>query len=188
MNNEQLNSLALTAQKGCVHSNEAILGVFVPIINDVVNKVWYRVKDESLLRYSCFKVLEWSIKSFDASKGNFYNYALRNIKRTRNAHLKRRESNWKENAPLELDEEERSPINFIRDVLADVEDEVLIREKVALLAEGDPRRMAILNQWMRGCTNASDLARYLADTFGGDPKNHRVEVHRFKIKCQKALA
>ncbi|MED1742042.1 hypothetical protein P4U97_21530 [Bacillus swezeyi] len=73
------------------------------------------------------------------------------------------------------------------DVLADVEGEVLLKEKIALLAQDDPRKKTILAIWNRGCTNDSEISSLLAERFGGNPESHRKFIRRFRVHCQNQL-
>lgn len=79
----------------------------------------------------------------------------------------------------------------IEDVLADVEEKVLgkflEKEKVTLLAKGDKRREKVLKAWASGVTNASEISRLLAQSFGGKYNTHRVFVKRFKTECRETL-
>lgn len=73
------------------------------------------------------------------------------------------------------------------DVLANVEGKVLLKEKVALLAQDDPRKRTILEEWIRGCTNDTDISTLLAQRFGGNAKCHRIFIQRFRSRCQSQL-
>ncbi|WP_260853799.1 hypothetical protein [Bacillus sp. WP8] len=75
-----------------------------------------------------------------------------------------------------------------KDVLADVESEVLLKEKTALLAQGDLRKEMILTNWSRGCTNNTEIAMLLAQHFGGNIEGYRKYIQRFRLKCQRELA
>lgn len=75
-----------------------------------------------------------------------------------------------------------------QDVLADVEGEVLLKEKTALLAQGDLRKEMILMNWSRGCTNNTEIAMLLAQHFGGNIEGNRKYIQRFRLKCQRELA
>ncbi|WP_144494212.1 hypothetical protein [Bacillus sp. WP8] len=74
------------------------------------------------------------------------------------------------------------------DVLSDVEGEVLLKEKTALLSQGDLRKEMILTNWSRGCTNNTEIAMLLAQHFGGNIEGYRKYIQRFRLKCQRELA
>ncbi|MHC2451069.1 DNA-directed RNA polymerase specialized sigma24 family protein [Bacillus altitudinis] len=75
-----------------------------------------------------------------------------------------------------------------QDVLADVEGAILLKEKTALLAQGDLRKEMILTNWSRGCTNNTEIAMLLAQHFGGNIEGNRKYIQRFRLKCQRELA
>ncbi|MBU5266242.1 hypothetical protein [Virgibacillus proomii] len=69
------------------------------------------------------------------------------------------------------------------DTLADVEADVLNKETINLLAEGDRQKKVILEAWSLGNTNNSLISRALADALGGNPESYRKSVNRFKKRC-----
>ncbi|MGD7062334.1 hypothetical protein ACQCU3_12670 [Bacillus altitudinis] len=75
-----------------------------------------------------------------------------------------------------------------QDVLVDVEGAILLKEKTALLAQGDLRKEMILTNWSRGCTNNTEIAMLLAQHFGGNIEGNRKYIQRFRLKCQRELA
>ncbi|MCY7572461.1 MULTISPECIES: hypothetical protein [Bacillus] len=75
-----------------------------------------------------------------------------------------------------------------QDVLADVEGAILLKEKTALLAQGDLRKEMILKNWSRGCTNITEIAMLLAQQLGGNIEAHRKFIRRFRLYCQRVLA
>jgi hypothetical protein len=54
-----------------------------------------------------------------------------------------------------------------------------LRERVALLAEGDPKRRMILKAWYNGY-NDSETGEMLAHLFGGKSESHRMFARRFR--------
>lgn len=83
--------------------------------------------------------------------------------------------------------EKRAPIEFSDD-LAVVDDALLVKEKIALLAKGDLKKRAILIAWSDGFYNDSALSELLAQLFGGKPESHRQAIKRFRSFCQESLA
>lgn len=80
------------------------------------------------------------------------------------------------------------------DVLADVEELVEYREserdingKIARLATSD-RDKVILKAWSDGYYETKDVARILANTFGGNQESHVRYINRFKEKCEKSIS
>ncbi|MED1423706.1 hypothetical protein [Bacillus altitudinis] len=74
------------------------------------------------------------------------------------------------------------------DVLSDVEGAILLKEKTALLSQGDLRKEMILMNWIRGCTNMTEIAMLLSQHFGGNIEAHRKFIRRFRLYCQRVLA
>jgi hypothetical protein len=75
-----------------------------------------------------------------------------------------------------------------RDELALVDDGLITNEKIALLAEDDSRKLAILNAWSNGDYNDSHTASVLADRHGGNAESHRKFITRFRTTCRGQLA
>ena len=96
----------------------------------------------------------------------------------------------KEYAELIIDGNEETSYE-IEDVLANVENIVIgndeVKEKVALLAQGDYRKETVLNAWINGNTNDSEISRALACAIGGNESGHRSFVKRFRTYCRQQL-
>ena len=96
----------------------------------------------------------------------------------------------KEYAELIIDGNEETSYE-IEDVLANVENIVIgndaVKEKVALLAQGDYRKETVLNAWINGNTNDSEISRALACAIGGNESGHRSFVKRFRTHCRQQL-
>ena len=96
----------------------------------------------------------------------------------------------KECAELIIDGNEETTYE-IEDVLANVENIVIgnhaVKEKVALLAQGDYRKGTVLNAWINGNTNDSEISRALACAIGGNESGHRSFVKRFRTHCRQQL-
>ncbi|MFL1672152.1 hypothetical protein [Paenibacillus dendritiformis] len=168
-------------------SSEAeLLMEVLPNINHMRDKVWYRVKDESAFGYACFTGLVRSFKNYDESKGPITKLGWYIIK----ANLKRH-TDWRTRLEVEslefLQETNEDKSNKLKDVLADVEEVVLFKEKIAFLAEGDSRKEVILRAWSEGFENESELAALLAQRFGGNAESQRKFIRRFRKSCRKRL-
>lgn len=75
------------------------------------------------------------------------------------------------------------------DVLANVESGLLIKETTDLLAKGDRRKEFVLNAWLTGFTNDTELSLVLADEFKEtQPSGHRSFIKRFRIECRGMLS
>ncbi|WP_068792805.1 hypothetical protein [Brevibacillus laterosporus] len=193
MNHNQIEIIAIAAQKGCEKSKELVYKDFIPIINDYVNRNWYKVQNEASLTKELIDALDQAIKDFDVEKGSFSRLARFNLERCFRKFIKRRKYNRTDNIPLEreIDDEGNTIIDTLADVFRETEQEMIIKEsineKIALLAKGDSRKKAILLAWSDGFYNDSALSELLAQLFGGKPDSHRRSITRFRSFCQTTL-
>jgi hypothetical protein len=193
MTDEQLNSLAVKAANGCCTSSEAILTYFIPIVQRMSSQVWYMFLDESSFEHECYRKITRAATKYDPTRGRtFRNFVLHKLQGVRSTHLKRRSKSRTNLTSIEAlasrdDEGNDTPYDVI-DNLAVIDDGLLVNEKIALLAEDDSRKLAILNAWSNGEYNDSDTASFLAKRYGGNSESHRKFINRFRTTCQKALA
>lgn len=194
MNYNQIEIVAIAAQRGCEKSKELVYKDFIPIINDYVNRNWYKVQNEASLTKELIDTLDQTIKDFDVEKGSFNRLARFNLERCFRKFIKRRKYNRTDSIPLEREIDDEG--NTISDTLADgfreLEQEMIIREsineKIALLTKGDPRKKAILLAWSDGFYNDLALSELLTQLFGGKPNSHRQTIKRFRTFCQATLS
>ena len=183
MKKSQLNILAVTAKQGCEMSLWKLKRYFAPFIQDILNRSWYLLDDYARFEDECYRYVEDSIKRYDPEKGdleNMVNYRLMLAEKKyvgRGSH-KRLES---------LDAMPYTVRAQIEDDTIDVAGDVVTKETAALLAKGDQRRMAILNAWLDGLNNDSQLSSLLAQRLGGKRESHRKFITRFRYECKEAL-
>ena len=193
MDNEQLNKLAISAQQGSDSAYHEILRHFLPKISRISESIWYLVVNETHFEQSCIVGIKDAIKRFDQSKGAFstqVNFHIRQAKSRSISRLTKRRRGY------EMDyldkhssgDEERSSNYEVVDDLAVIDDGIIVNEKIALLAEDDSRKLAILNAWSNGEYNDSDTASFLAKRYGGNSESHRKFINRFRTTCRGALA
>jgi hypothetical protein len=194
VDNLEINNLAVNAKNGCEKSKETLLNIFLCLIYKESEIIWYKIKNFVKFEEDCLNKINWSIANLD--EGNirsFYWMSVKTIRRVRNDHLKRNKRDHTKFTSIEAfkqkkENEDKEYIFEVEDVLADVEQEVLLKEKVALLAEGDSRKLAIINEWIKGCYSDTDIAELLAQRFGGKSESHRKYIQRFRSTCQTTLA
>lgn len=75
-----------------------------------------------------------------------------------------------------------------KDVLADVESNLMAKEMTALLAQDDQRKEFIVGCWSIGNENNLLISRLLAQTFGGTVEAHRKFINRFRKDCYEYLS
>lgn len=76
------------------------------------------------------------------------------------------------------------------DVLANVDaDSIITKETTTLLAKDDRRKEFVLNAWLVGFSNDSELSLVLADEFNDtQPSGHRSFIKRFRNDCRTLLS
>lgn len=160
----------------------------VEIVQNVSESIWHRLPDVTVFEHFCYveigkAIAHGNISSIEGFAGYIARRAAaRHLKRTGYESPKMFSEMASENREDE-EEVEYEPI----DVLADVESEVINKETVTLLAEGDCRRKKVLEGWALGNTNDSQISRSLARSFGGNADSHRKFVQRFRTSCQDKL-
>jgi hypothetical protein len=144
--------------------------------------------DITSFEYECYQKIGKAIETYGTSIRNLKSYAKRICGKVAKVHLDRR----KLPEAISLYCTEASAAFDIQDVLANVEEHMIenetLNKKVALLAQHDSRKLAVLNAWANGLTNELDISRMLAHSIGGSVEGHRSFIKRFKTKCQTKLA
>jgi hypothetical protein len=194
LTNEQLNILAIQSKNGCLKSLWEIRGYFWQIVHKMSDDNWLRIDNQERFEHSSYKRIEEAIKNYDLKKGSFAWQVMFRLRNLLHQHVKR--SKLRKNVTYLQDHQGYTDEGvknedyslILQDTLASVDAEYLVNEKVALLAEGDPRKLAILKEWTDGGFNDSETAALLEQRFGGNSESHRKYVIRFRIKCQKTLA
>lgn len=187
---QSLDKLACLAKAGCKESKEKILNKYLPLINRYCQVNWYRVNNEGSLTAHLISKLEHAIRVFDENKGSFERLVTQSLNEGLRRFVKRRKYNRDDlrSISYQFSDSEDSLEETYKDVLANVEDDVVIKEIAALLAKGDRRKLAIINAWLDGLGNDSKLSLLLAQQFGGKPESHRQAIKRFRSECQVSLA
>jgi len=187
----QLNKLVDKAKEGCVEARDEVLRFFIPIVQRISQNIWHLLRDQSSFEQKCYRTLLREMSRFDTSRGVFHDFILWKFRGIKSDYIKnhgiRRERLSSIEALASASEDGKKGFD-IKDDLAIVESEPLLNEKVALLAEGDPRKLSVLNVWKLGFYNDSDTALLLAERHGGNSESQRKFITRFKTKCQIALS
>lgn len=199
MSSEKLNRLAEMASRGCSEAEEEIFRFFIPKVQRISDGMWNIVNDPTSFEQDCYREIRRAITTYrPGGCQTFEACVMWHIHEKRRDHIKRRRRKYVPEYFPDLTAESRdgTEIEFEPEdpgALASVENsvigEVSADEKIALLAEGDPRKLAILTEWMRGNESDSDVAALLAQRFDGTyPESHRKFIQRFRSRCQSALA
>lgn len=188
-----MNSLAREARTGCELAMSELYRYFIPIISRISRRIRHIIDDEVAFEAECYKRIEKSVQGFDNTKVSFYgivSYQLRLAERyftTRRGRQRKIVSSF-ESLIEQSDSktEAKRTVSFVDD-LAVIDDRLLVKEKIALLAKGDPKKVAILIAWSDGFYNESALSELLAQLFGGKPDSHRKSIIRFRYSCRETL-
>src|SRR5690625_302917 len=153
------------------------------------DKLIHKITDTTIFEDRCIKDIGNYLAMDEKNRRN-KNYLVRPVKRK----VQEAENGFKKEETDLLsdytyidddgDERELEP----EDVLANVESEVITKETIDLLAQGDRRKTKILEGWAIGNTNDKQVSRMLAHTLGGTIESHRKYIQRFRNKCGEQLS
>jgi len=196
VNEEKLNILVEEFRGGSEEALNTLCKMFLPIIQWHSEQIWHKIENQTEFECRCLLKIKKALANFDRRKGSFRSLVMNIIMREKYDFLARRKRKISDVLLLDehlIDHEGNKRYLEVVDVLADVETITLsnqgLMEKVALLAKGDPRRLAILKAWSEGETNDLQLAKELACSFPEvSESGHRKFIQRFRIECQKRLA
>ncbi|MFD1267551.1 hypothetical protein ACFQ3Y_08960 [Paenibacillus motobuensis] len=188
---DKIEQVLKEAKKGDVGAVWVIKSFFLRDIYRESSQMWRDVVDETEFEDSCFKKIEYIIKVFDPLKTNisFSNFVRWQIRGIKKEFLGRKSKKKINTIPIEekTDCGVRTEENIFIDDLTVVEEEVMGREIVSLLTQGDYRRGLVLTSWMFGFTDAT-TQRLLTQQLGGKRATHKKYIQRLRTECQKALS
>lgn len=192
----KLNSVVERYKQGDENALKKLVNLFLPIIHNQSDSIWYRIEKETDFECRCILKIKNALANYDPTRDKLRNLVINIIMKEKFDFLVRRKRKFgyvfSLDGPEYTDDEGNEITLEVQDVLADVENSIIeqetIKEKVALLAKGDSRRVAILKAWIDGETNDLKLAKELAETFPATAESgHRRFIQRFRIECQKRL-
>lgn len=195
METKKLNSLVERYREGDEVALDSLCKMFLPLIQLQSELIWYEIERQTEFECRCLLRIKRALERFDPKKGNVSSLIMNVIQREKNDFLKRRKRKLNTSSMDEPIKQKDGSETFIEvpDVLADVENKIIedeyIKEKVALLAKGDQRKMVILKAWIDGEFNDTKLAKDLANLFPDVKESgHRRAIQRFREECKKRLA
>ena len=188
MEKRKLNQLVVEYQNG----NSEVVDDIFKAINPMIEKASRDIEKfvDDFTKFDCRMVTKAKqlIETFDDSRDDFLAIFKTRLTREKAQFIKRNSRKHERQtsmATLEGDGEEDLGYQFKSS--ADVEAEIEFKERVTLLAQGNPKKETILSQWSKGATDTS-ISELLAQLYGGNAKSHRVFVARFKTECRTRLA
>ncbi|MEC2215087.1 hypothetical protein [Bacillus velezensis] len=170
---KQFNRLQLAANSGAI-----------PYVVREAEKLAHLIPDSTSFEQECYQAIGRALENLADNGREKKALIQRIIRETRHRFMKSRRS--RNEVTIEAINEEGT-VWEPEDTLASVEGEVLLKEKVALLAQDDERKKLILDTWTRGCTNDTEISTLLAQRFGGNAPSHRKFIQRFRSNCQREL-
>ncbi|MCR9040804.1 hypothetical protein QRX25_14925 [Bacillus sp. L381] len=173
MEQKQFNRLKLAADSGAI-----------PYVTKESERIAHLIPDFTAFEQECYQAIGRMLENLADNGREKKALIQRIIRETRHRFLKSRRS--RDEVAIESFNEEGT-VWEPTDTLASVEDAVLIKEKVDLLAQDDPRKKLILDTWTRGCTNDTEVSTLLAQRFGGNARSHCRFIQRFRTNCQREL-
>ncbi|MED4579085.1 hypothetical protein P9480_10015 [Bacillus atrophaeus] len=173
MEEKQFNRLQLAADSGAI-----------PYVIRESERITHLIPDQTSFEQECYQAIGYALERYLDNSREKKALIQRTIKQVKARVLKNRCS--RDEVAIEAINEEGTVWEPV-DTLASVEDAVLLKEKIALLAQNDPRKQTVLSIWNRGCTNDLEISSLLAKRFGGNPETHRKFIRRFKERCQSQL-
>lgn len=185
---QKLNRLATLAGKGCKDSIEDLCRHYLPYITEISERYKNRLSSETSFECTCLKMIERTIEEFDKSKGNFDRLVRSSIYNLTRVYLARGSRRLEKLLSINRDDENGEgdgvSIHELQDHTEDVAGKVNVKEMIAFLAEGDPRKEMILRCWSDGLTNDTKLSELLAQQFGGKARSHCKFIQRFRDRCR----
>ncbi len=196
MEDNELNNLIVLFKSGDETALESLCREFLPSVTQMSENVWYKLHNNADFECRCLTQLKRALMKFDETKGKARSLISHVLVKERSVYLNGKRgkrlletSSFEELVKVNKDGKEEK--FDCEDVLANVEDQVLnkdsVKERAALLAQGDPVKIEILNAWQDGIYDDSKLSRLLAQSFNGKSESYRKTIHRFRIKCRKSL-
>lgn len=186
---EEINSLVVSYQQGSEEALNDLFRAVNPIIEQASNELDRFVIDVTKFDCRVITKVKKLAETFSKERHDFM-AAVKAVISNEKADFAKRRSRHLEEISYEFlaepdDGEDNLGYQFA-DYGEDVEEEVIFQEKIALLAQGDSRKEAILSQWTKGATDTS-ISELLAQQFGGKSDSHRKFITRFKSELRGKL-
>lgn len=187
MNKQKLNGLVLAYQNG----DDTALAELFTTVNPMIERASLEVEPflEDFTKFDCRVVREIKrqIDSFEYGRHDFL-AAVKTIISQSKARFIRRNSRKSEGyvsmTALEGDGDENLGYQF--ESIESTEHDVFFKERVTLLAQGNPKKQTVLLQWSKGAEDKA-ISELLAQLHGGKAESHRKFIQRFKTECRNQL-
>lgn len=184
-----LVNLVVDYQRGDETVVDDIFNEIQPLIEKASEEITWCMKDPT--KFDCRIVIKLKklLTTLNRNEDSFLGIAKDLIRREKWDFISRRADIVDEFSLEEMQKEGDGSEGLgyqFKDPLARVEEDVIHKERVSLLSQGNPKKEFILNQWSKGANDMS-ISEALSGLFGGNSESHRKFITRFKTGCRKTL-
>lgn len=187
MKKHELNSLVLAHQNGDATAINDLFSAVHPLIERASVEVEPFLDDFTKFDCRVLREINRQLSTFEHGKHDFLAMAKTIISQSKARFIRRdsrkRESLVSMNALEGTGEED---LGFQFQSSSNVEDDISFKERVTLLAQGNPKKQTVLLQWSKGAEDKA-ISELLAQLYGGKAESHRKFVQRFKTECRARL-
>lgn len=185
MNKSLVNALVVDYRDG----NELALAEIFRKINPLIenaSRIIEKVSDDPT-KFDCRVLLKIKKAIEDPSIKDFAGYVKTIIGNEKSDFLTRRKRKREDISMAAMEGDSDEDLGYQFKSSSDTEQDVIFKDRVTLLAQGNPKKETILLQWSRGAEDKS-ISELLAQLYGGKAESHRKFVQRFKTECRSRLA
>jgi DNA-directed RNA polymerase specialized sigma24 family protein len=185
MNKTLVNELAMDYRNGNELALEEIFRKINPLIENA-SRIIEKVSDDPT-KFDCRVLLKIKKAIEDPSVKDFAGYVKTIIGNEKSDFLTRRKRKREDISMTAMEGDGDEDLGYQFESVDNTEQTIEFKERVTLLAQGNPKKEAILLQWSRGAEDKA-ISQLLAQLFGGKAESHRKFIQRFKTDCRDRLA
>ncbi len=185
MNKSQVNALVQDYRNGNELALDDIFRKVNPLIENA-SRIVEKVSDDPT-KFDCRVLLRIKRALTDPDVKDFAGYVKTIIGNEKSDFLTRRKRKREDISMTALEGDGDEDLGYQFQSKDDTENYVEFKERVTLLAQGNPKKETILKQWSRGAEDKA-ISELLAQLYGGKASGHRSFIKRFKTECRNKLA
>jgi hypothetical protein len=184
LNKTQVNTLVAEYRDG----NELALDEIFRKVNPFIENASMIIEKASddVTKFDCRVLLKIKKAMDDPSVRDFAGYVKTIIGNEKSDFLTRRKRKRKDLSMTSLEGDGDEELGYQFESTSNTVDDVLFKEQVTLLAQGNRIKELILDQWSKGARDSS-ISVMLAHQFGGNSESHRKTIQRFRNDCKIRL-
>jgi hypothetical protein len=193
MNKQHINQMVLAYQNGDDTAMSDIFNAINPMIEKASREIEPFVEDFTKFDCRMVKKVQRLIQNFEYGKHDFLAAVKAIISKDKAQYIRRntrKSEGYVSMTVLEggnKSEEGEESLGYQFKSKDNTEHDVEFKERVTLLAQGNPKKETILLQWSRGAEDKA-ISELLAQLYGGKAESHRKFIQRFKTECRDRLA